>query len=104
MQCLKSNAYHQFYCEHVYAKLKIWLLRLLNNFKKKKFKVIGYGATAKSVTVLNYCKITKDLISYFLDTTPDKIKSIFLVVIFWLEIIKNYVKRCRYSFFRSLEF
>ena len=51
------------------------MLKLLNNFKKKKLKVIGYGATAKSVTVLNYCKINQNLISYFLDTTPDKVNK-----------------------------
>lgn len=51
------------------------LIKLLNGFKKKKLRVIGYGATAKSVTVLNYCKINKNLISYFLDTTPDKINK-----------------------------
>ena len=26
-------------------------------------KIIGYGATAKAVTVINYCNIDKDLIS-----------------------------------------
>jgi SAM-dependent methyltransferase len=149
MECLKSTAYDQFYCEHIYVfsaialhnifkkynfeifkiekikthggsnryyikrkdnqnyrieksckaliireiryglkrystylkfkksveKSKIKLLQLLNDFKKKKLKVIGYGATAKSVTVLNYCKINKNLISYFLDTTPDKVNK-----------------------------
>jgi len=147
MECLKLNAYDQFYCEHIYvfsaiaianifkkynfeifriektkthggsnryyikrkdnknyiiekscqdlianeikyglkkystylkfkkkvSKSKIKLVQLLNDFKKKKLKVIGYGATAKSVTVLNYCKINKKLISYFLDTTPEKV-------------------------------
>ena len=149
MECLKLNAYDQFYCEHIYVfsaialsnifakynfeifridkikthggsnryyikrknnknykieksykdlinkeikyglkkystylkfkknvkKSKIKLIRLLNKFKKKKLKVIGYGATAKSVTVLNYCKINKNLISYFLDTTPHKVNK-----------------------------
>lgn len=149
MECLKLNAYDQFYCEHIYvfsaiairnifekynfeifriektkthggsnryyikrkdtkkytieenckstiikeinyglkkystylkfkkrvARSKVKLLKLLNYFKKKKLKVIGYGATAKSVTVLNYCKINKNLISYFFDTTPDKVNK-----------------------------
>jgi methylation protein EvaC len=149
MECLKLNAYDQFYCEHIYVfsaialcnifkkynfdifriektkthggsnryyvkrkenkryrieksckdlidkeikyglkkystylefkkkveRSKVELLKLLNNFKKKKLKVIGYGATAKSVTVLNYCKINQNLISYFLDTTPDKVNK-----------------------------
>ena len=34
--------------------------------------MIGYGATAKSTTVLNYCGINYKYIDYFLDTTPDK--------------------------------
>ena len=35
-------------------------------------KIIGYGVTAKSTTILNYCKIGKGLISYFIDTTKAK--------------------------------
>ena len=35
-------------------------------------KIIGYGATAKSTTILNYCKIDQNIIDYFLDTTKDK--------------------------------
>ncbi len=35
-------------------------------------KIIGYGVTAKSTTILNYCKIGRDLIEYFVDTTKDK--------------------------------
>ena len=35
-------------------------------------KIIGYGATAKSTTILNYCKINNTTIDYFLDTTKDK--------------------------------
>ena len=48
------------------------LLEILKRCKYKKLKVIGYGATAKSSTVLNFCNIKQDLVSYFLDTTPDK--------------------------------
>ena len=40
--------------------------------KSKKKTVIGYGVTAKSTTILNYCKIGKNYISYFVDTTLDK--------------------------------
>jgi len=53
-------------------KSKKELLNILNNLKKKNKKIIGYGATAKAVTVLNYCNINKDLIDYFIDTTPEK--------------------------------
>jgi hypothetical protein len=33
---------------------------------------LGYGATAKSCTVLNFCKINNKQIEYFIDTTPEK--------------------------------
>ena len=52
---------------------KIKLLNILNELKKQKKTVIGYGATAKAVTILNYCNIDNDLISNFIDTTPEKI-------------------------------
>ena len=45
---------------------------IFKNCKKKNKKVIGYGATAKSTTILNYCNIDKSMIDYFLDTTKDK--------------------------------
>ena len=48
------------------------LLSLFNKIKKQKKRIIGYGATAKSTTILNYCNINKNHIDYFLDTTPDK--------------------------------
>jgi methylation protein EvaC len=35
-------------------------------------KVVGYAATSKSTTVLNYCGIGPDLIDYICDTTPLK--------------------------------
>ena len=56
-------------------KSKIKLLQILNKIKKDKKKIIGYGATAKAVTVLNYCNINKDLICNFTDTTPEKINN-----------------------------
>ena len=40
--------------------------------KKINKTVIGYGATYKSSTVLNYCKLDSNFIKYFLDTTPTK--------------------------------
>ena len=49
------------------------LKKILINIQKAEKTTIGYGATAKSVTILNYCKIDKNLIKYFIDTTPDKI-------------------------------
>ena len=51
------------------------LLNILNKLKLKNKNVIGYGATAKAVTILNYCKINRDLIRNFIDTTPEKINQ-----------------------------
>ena len=48
------------------------LLSIFKNCKKNNKKVIGYGATAKSVTILNYCNINNSMIDYFVDTTHDK--------------------------------
>lgn len=35
-------------------------------------RVVGYGATSKSTTILNYCEIGSELIDYISDTTPIK--------------------------------
>lgn len=48
------------------------LLSILKQITKKKQTIVGYGATAKASTVLNYCNIDKTLISFFIDTTPNK--------------------------------
>ena len=48
------------------------LLKIFNRIKNNKKLVIGYGATAKSSTVLNYCNINKNYIKYFIDTTKEK--------------------------------
>ena len=43
------------------------------NWKKNEgSKIISYGATSKSTTIFNYCKIGPDLIDYITDTTPEK--------------------------------
>ena len=57
------------------TKSKSLLLEILNKIKKDNKKIIGYGATAKSVTVLNYCNIDNNLIKNFTDTTPEKINT-----------------------------
>ena len=51
------------------------LLKILEKLKEEKKKVLGYGATAKAVTILNYCNINNDLINIFTDITPDKINK-----------------------------
>ena len=51
------------------------LKKIFYDIKKNKKKIIGYGATAKATTVLNFCNINDETIDYFLDTTPDKVKK-----------------------------
>ena len=53
-------------------KSKNLLKKILFTIKKNNKTIIGYGATAKATTVLNYCDINNDLINYFVDITPDK--------------------------------
>ncbi|EKD77366.1 MAG: hypothetical protein ACD_42C00358G0002 [uncultured bacterium] len=48
------------------------LLKTLNKCKLENRRVVGYAATSKSTTVLNYCGIGPDLIEYICDTTPLK--------------------------------
>ena len=48
------------------------LVRLLVEENKAARRVVGYGATSKSTTILNYCGIGPDLIEFICDTTPIK--------------------------------
>jgi len=56
-------------------KSKKKLLRIFNDLNKKNLKIIGYGATAKSCTILNYCGLGNNDIKYFFDTTSYKINK-----------------------------
>ena len=53
-------------------KSKTDLKSLLEKLKAEGKKVVGYGATSKSTTILNYCGIGPDLIEFISDTTPIK--------------------------------
>ena len=60
-------------------KLKIQkkrLIKIFENIKKNGGKIIGYGASAKAVTILNYCNLKENYIDYFMDTTKAKIGKI----------------------------
>ncbi|EGI77325.1 SAM-dependent methyltransferase [Hylemonella gracilis ATCC 19624] len=48
------------------------LVKLLTDLKRQNKRVVGYAATSKSTTVLNYCGISSDLIEFISDTTPNK--------------------------------
>jgi methylation protein EvaC len=51
---------------------KVNFKKALEVFKADNLKVVGYGATSKSTTILNYCDIGPDLIDFIVDTTPIK--------------------------------
>jgi SAM-dependent methyltransferase len=48
------------------------LCSIFQNLKSKNNKIIGYGATYKSSTILNYCGLNNECIEYFVDTTKNK--------------------------------
>lgn len=66
----KSETFDQFHrnCEVSRKALR----DLLESLRCEGKRVVGYGATSKSTTVLNYCGIGPQLISYICDTTPIK--------------------------------
>ncbi|MFA5779080.1 MAG: class I SAM-dependent methyltransferase [Elusimicrobiota bacterium] len=48
------------------------LMSLLNKIKKQGKRIVGYAATSKSTTIINYCGITTEQIDFICDTTPIK--------------------------------
>lgn len=50
-------------------------LKNLKRLKDKNKKICGYGATAKSTTVLNYCNIGPEIIDCIYDTSQEKINK-----------------------------
>ena len=48
------------------------LMSLLGSLRAEGKRVVGYAATSKSTTVINYCGITPDLVEFISDTTPIK--------------------------------
>jgi methylation protein EvaC len=54
------------------ARVRTDLQALLRRLRDEGQQVVGYGATAKSATVTNFCGIGSDLVSFVCDTTPAK--------------------------------
>jgi methylation protein EvaC len=48
------------------------LTALLKDLRKNEKRIVGYAATSKSTTIINYCGINTDLIEFISDTTPVK--------------------------------
>ena len=75
------------------------LTTILKEIRKKGHKIIGYGATAKSATVLNFCNIDSNLIDFFVDTTPAKqFKYMPGTDIFIKPYSKDLIKKNKYIF------
>lgn len=55
-------------CENFREKL----VNLLRIIRKDGHKIVGYAATSKSTTIINYCGLTVNDIEYISDTTPIK--------------------------------
>jgi methylation protein EvaC len=66
----KPETYESFRkdCEHSRENL----MALLRDLSRQGKKIVGYAATSKSTTIINYCGISTDLIEYISDTTPIK--------------------------------
>tara|TARA_B100001057_G_scaffold346860_1_gene348170 strand:+ start:5379 stop:6557 length:1179 start_codon:yes stop_codon:yes gene_type:complete len=60
------------FAKNVYN-LKKKLIKIFRKIKSKKGKIVGYGASAKAVTVVNYCNLKENFFDYFIDTTKSKI-------------------------------
>ena len=52
--------------------LKIELTTLLKNLKRKRKKIVGYGAAAKGNVLTNYFNIGPEILDYIVDSTPYK--------------------------------
>tara|TARA_X000000950_G_C13917274_1_gene661626 strand:- start:4814 stop:6043 length:1230 start_codon:yes stop_codon:yes gene_type:complete len=53
------------------------IIKIINNLRKKKIDVYGYGATSKSTTILHFCNINDNWIKGIFDNTPTKIGNFF---------------------------
>ena len=67
----RMETYHGF-GERTLQRCARRLLALLRDLKRSGATIAGYGAPAKGNTLLNYCGITTDLISFTVDRNPVK--------------------------------
>ena len=71
---ITNIAYYEGFQERA-EQIKTDLLQFLITQKKEGKKVAGYGAAAKGNTLLNYCGIKNDFLSYVVDANPHKQKK-----------------------------
>ena len=74
------------------------LVKIIEKFKNKKYQIIGYGASARSSTVINYADINEKSVEYIIDNNPLK-KNKFspgtnIKIISFSEIKKSFKKLC----------
>lgn len=55
--------------------IKEKLIKKINHFHKNNISISGYGATAKSSTILNFCDFGPQQIKFITDNTPTKISK-----------------------------
>lgn len=67
---LDPETYRQF--AHRCAQKRDQIRAILQQVKQSGAMVVGYAATAKSATILNYSGVGPDLIDFIVDTTPEK--------------------------------
>ncbi|RAV05721.1 SAM-dependent methyltransferase [Mycobacterium colombiense] len=53
-------------------RIRAGLLNLLRDLRSDGKRIVGYGATSRSATVMNFCHIGPDLIPMVCDSTPEK--------------------------------
>ena len=51
---------------------KIQIRNLLNSLKKEGNRIVGYGASGRGNTILNYCGITTGILDYIVDASPER--------------------------------
>jgi SAM-dependent methyltransferase len=73
----KLKAYNKFESLKLFSKkiknTKKELIDLLRKIKKEGKTVAGYGASGRANTIIQFCGITNDLVSYMIDDAPAKI-------------------------------
>lgn len=69
---ITSEDIYDAYFHHI-TYLRCQIIELLKKLKKEGKKVVGYGASAKSNTMIHYCGIDNALLPYIVDKTPYKI-------------------------------
>ena len=53
-------------------KIKEELMYLVNNLKSKGASIVGYGASGRANTIIQFCGLTNDHIDYIIDDSPKK--------------------------------